>query len=662
MKKMITKLCALLLIALLLTGLTMPVMAADGREVTVVLDGETIQFDVAPRITEGRTMVPVRAIFEALGATVAWDQTSRTVTSTAANGNVITMTIGNKSFFVNDVLTQMDAAPFVTGDRTLAPVRFVAQAMGLNVQWNPTTRTVLLTSGTLAKYDMFFPLANASEITVHDFELEGGYVTNWTGTQFPAPLAGLIATPNTSGPHPLVIIMHGAAMGSEDVQGDINMRVYAGFDYLVRQLAAEGYVVMSINVSIDYSLDYGESIWGEYAYELFEQHLDRLEQAVAGQNVGHGVNLTDMIDLDEIHIIGHSRGGENADAFVRRDREAGISRIRSLLRIAPVVMLYHLMEGDYGSHPDIPVAIILPEFDGDVQNQDGQLVFDEVMAEGENESILSLVYLRGANHNFFNRFTQVDDGMFHAPDVHRLTRAQQENFLMRYSAAWLALVSQGRTPWGTFNPAEPQPVSMFGLDVIASTYVSGLQSILAAPVAGVPAATATGSATAAFHEQWWNTDGFFNHPMVLNSSSERLPLYDLQWTGTDGAVSFSLLNGNLSAHQALSLYVAMDSSNELNPRGEDQAFTITLTDSAGATQSLLIPLGTSALTWHHGEFESFTTDEGEELAWRGFMPLGDLRIPLTYFKDINLSAVSSVTISFDQTASGAVMLSGMYLK
>ena len=666
MKKALSTLSLFLVASLLLTSSSLPAMAAQrGETVQITLDGEALQFDVPPQLINGRTMAPIRAIFEALGAEVEWDQATRTVTTTAVNGDVIIMTIGSTILYVNDAPIQMDVAPLETGGRTLAPVRFVAYAIGVGVEWDHATWTVLLTTDgarALSKYNMLFALADASGIEVHDFQFDDADIIDLIGRPLPVPMAGIIAAPSTPGPHPLVVVMHGNALGQPEVQENIRARVYSGFDYLVQQLAAEGYVAISFNVNIEYSIDYGESMWGDFAYQIFELHLERLEEANAGEDVGHGLDLIGMIDFDEIHIIGHSRGGENADVFVRRDQAAGLERIHSIIRVGPTIAYYSEEHGD-APHPDIPVGIILPEFDGDVRFLDGQLVFDEVMAEARNSSILSLVYLRGANHNWFNRFIAGDDAArFSDFAINRITRAQQEDFLMRYAASFLAMTSQNRAPWGAFNVTEPQPVTMFGHNVIASTYVSGLRSVLATPVAGVPAAAATGAATATFYLQtWeWDSEGFFNHPGVLFRPDSRLPLYDLQWTGTDGAVTFSLLESDFAGHTALSLYVAMDSSNEKNPTGENQAFTVTLTDTSGAERSVIIPRGTSALTWHPGMAEYNEWDN--TYYWAGHMPLGELRIPLTYFAGINLGTIAELTISFDQTPSGAIMLSEIFLK
>ncbi|MCL2368353.1 MAG: stalk domain-containing protein [Oscillospiraceae bacterium] len=657
------KLCALLLALLLLFSLASPA-AANAGELSVTLDGAPLTFDVAPRLVGGRTMVPVRAVFEALGAEVTWDEPTVTVTAYTPDGNVITLVIGSTTLHLNEVAYEMDVAPFVTGARTLAPIRFIAEALGVTVEWDPDTWTVHLRSDgprMLPLDDMFFPLADASNIQVHEFDFGMANIVDLINRPLPVPMAGVIAAPSTPGPHPLVVVIHGNALGQPEVQESIYARVYSGFGYLVRQLAAEGYVAISFNVSVDYSVDYGESVWGDFAYQIYQYHLARLEQANAGETVGHGLDLTGMIDFDEIHLIGHSRGGENADTFVRRERAAGLDRIRSIIRVGSTVFVYN-EEDENAAPPDLPVGVILPEFDGDVRFLDGQIIFDEALAQGTNNSMISLVFLRGANHNWFNSFLAGDDGARFDFAVDRITRAEQEDFLMRYAAAFLSMTSQNRAPWGAFNVTQPQPVRMFGHDVVASTYVAGLQSVLATPVAGVPAATATGSATAAFYVQtWpWESEGLFSHPTVLARPDGRLPLYDLQWTGTDGAVSFPLLNGNFSQHQTLSLYLAMDSSSLLNAQGQGQALTITLRDGSGTERSVIAPPGTSALAWHPGH--ALYDDWDSSYYWEGHMPLGELRIPLTFFTGLDLAVITQLTISFDQTASGAVMLADVFLK
>ena len=113
--------------------------------VYVTLDGKVLSFDQTPLIVGDRTLVPMRAIFEALGATVEWDSVTRTVTATKGE-TVVTMTIDNAVISVNDKQVALDVAPQIVGDRTLAPARAVAEGFGCSVDWDANTRTVIITS------------------------------------------------------------------------------------------------------------------------------------------------------------------------------------------------------------------------------------------------------------------------------------------------------------------------------------------------------------------------------------------------------------------------------------------------------------------------------------------------------------------------------------
>ena len=88
--------------------------------------------DAAPYIANSRTYVPFRALGEAIGADVVWDNDARTVTYTL-DGNEIVMTIGSTTYTVNGVEKTMDMAPEITGERTYVPIRFIGEALGFKV-------------------------------------------------------------------------------------------------------------------------------------------------------------------------------------------------------------------------------------------------------------------------------------------------------------------------------------------------------------------------------------------------------------------------------------------------------------------------------------------------------------------------------------------------
>ena len=99
--------------------------------------------DVAPYIKDSRTYVPMRYLGEILGAEVVWDDAARTVTLTRGDTTVV-FTIGSTTYTVNGEAKTADVAPEITNSRTMLPARFVAEAFGAVVGWDAATQTVLI--------------------------------------------------------------------------------------------------------------------------------------------------------------------------------------------------------------------------------------------------------------------------------------------------------------------------------------------------------------------------------------------------------------------------------------------------------------------------------------------------------------------------------------
>ena len=140
MKSIKKLLCTFLTMLLLVSAIT-PVMADNN--IKVRLGGELIKFDVQPQLINDRTMVPLRAIFEELGATVEWNSETRTVTSTK-DDTTISLTIDNNVMKVNDSEVTLDSPACIVEGRTLVPVRAISEAFDLKVDWNGETRTVII--------------------------------------------------------------------------------------------------------------------------------------------------------------------------------------------------------------------------------------------------------------------------------------------------------------------------------------------------------------------------------------------------------------------------------------------------------------------------------------------------------------------------------------
>ena len=111
----------------------------------ITYNGEKINSDVPPYVKEGRTLAPIRAILEALGMIVSWDGTTQT--ATAIKGDItISVTINSNIAIVNGVQKTLDVPAEITNGRTFVPVRFFAEALNMNVDWDGYTKTVIIES------------------------------------------------------------------------------------------------------------------------------------------------------------------------------------------------------------------------------------------------------------------------------------------------------------------------------------------------------------------------------------------------------------------------------------------------------------------------------------------------------------------------------------
>ena len=134
--------CVLVSLALMIV-VGSQVFAETG--ITVLMDGEPIVFDVPPQLVDDRTMVPMRKIFEVFGAQVDWD--GETNTATAVKGdNIVQMQIGNPVITVDGQQVLLDVPPQLIDNRTLAPIRAVAEGLRADVAWNGDTQTVVITT------------------------------------------------------------------------------------------------------------------------------------------------------------------------------------------------------------------------------------------------------------------------------------------------------------------------------------------------------------------------------------------------------------------------------------------------------------------------------------------------------------------------------------
>ncbi|HWP98820.1 MAG TPA: stalk domain-containing protein [Syntrophomonadaceae bacterium] len=113
----------------------------ENSTVKVYVNGNMMSFDVNPLLEDGRTLVPLRTIFESMGASVKWDDSSKKVTASKA-GTTIILTIGSLNATVNGKVQKLDVPAKIVNGRTLAPLRFVGEALGAKVSWDGENRVI----------------------------------------------------------------------------------------------------------------------------------------------------------------------------------------------------------------------------------------------------------------------------------------------------------------------------------------------------------------------------------------------------------------------------------------------------------------------------------------------------------------------------------------
>ncbi len=109
------------------------VIVTPGQSAATV-DGEEVALDVAAKIINGRTMIPIRFVAESLGFGVEWNKEDKTITI-GENGKVF-LTVGSAEAVVDGKTVTLDAAPLIDNGRTLVPLRFISESLGAEVSWN----------------------------------------------------------------------------------------------------------------------------------------------------------------------------------------------------------------------------------------------------------------------------------------------------------------------------------------------------------------------------------------------------------------------------------------------------------------------------------------------------------------------------------------------
>lgn len=138
-----------LLLAILLMICSFGIVASANEDIDIFIDGIKLQCDKAPYIENGRTMVPMRKIFESLNSKVDWEGETQTITATKDDTEIV-LQINNPTLYKNGVVELMDVSPVIRDGSTFVPARAVAQALGTKVDWFVESSTVFITSNNMS--------------------------------------------------------------------------------------------------------------------------------------------------------------------------------------------------------------------------------------------------------------------------------------------------------------------------------------------------------------------------------------------------------------------------------------------------------------------------------------------------------------------------------
>lgn len=522
------------------------------------------------------------------------------------------------------------------------------------------------------------------------------------GTNFremPVRLNGVMAVPDANypqeGPYPVVLILHGTHPGCPvDEMGvdrwpcdpELEQPNFMGFEYLVRELAARGYVALSININAENTFGFGEPIGGERIAQIVDLHLSALAEAAAGGTNNFGVDLDGVADMQRLVFFGHSRGGEAASWLTSNSdfgpgldspysyANRGYGPVRGLLLIAPAVAVFG------ADPPSVPLAVVISSCDGDVVGGDGQIFYEAARHKPDNVPATSVI-LAGANHNAFNTILGPDlMGNPDRPDCETLLDPEdQRRFLVDYAANFLTtlfspdpdarLAANARMG---LDVIEPAPSTVLGRPAIVSSLspAADRQPLLVPSDEDELTTNSLGGPTVAegltLH---YCEEGFITPSERPGSEPCRrvtitMPgnpaMAIVTWTEPGGELRFELPEGarDLSRFTTLSLRAAVDPLSELNTAGATQRFSVRLTDGAGGVAVLTTREDEPALAFPDGMARE---DEFFGMLFTGLVPMTTIRLLLDEATAVDLTDIAEIALVFDQTASGNLFLGDVEL-
>jgi hypothetical protein len=500
-----------------------------------------------------------------------------------------------------------------------------------------------------------------------------------SGTKTVELTASIHAPTTLTGTYPVVLLMHGnhfsTYAGSSafyewpPAAGHTSLPNYRGYDYFADILASNGYVVISIGVNGVNVIGNQRPGTGMLARgQLGLRHLDILTDLNRdgivhnvlgrpdGMIPGIGTRYVGHLDLQNVGVMGHSRGGEGAvQTYLVNQSTGSHYGIKAVFALAPVDFLSETIN-------NVPFAVLLPYNDGDVSDLQGVHFFDDSRYNvGGDTGAKYTIEVMGADHNFYNTVWapgggypgESDDGNPGPPS--RLTQVQQRGTGLAYMSAFFRLYLHNDTQFKPFltGDSAPPPSAQVTADRVHFGYLTpgsgarrDINQLTAASnltTNSLGGAVTTGSlATYTF-----TTGG----PAGSSEPHRNLGQVTIGYTGTlaafwDNALPAGLRDERL--YNDLQFRVGVNYGDARNPANTAQDFSVRLTDGNGASFSVHVS------SYSNDLFDPPTPSINPHEV------LNTVRIPLSAFVGhIDLGNVTNVRFLFDQHNSGAFQITDL---
>lgn len=505
----------------------------------------------------------------------------------------------------------------------------------------------------------------------------------------------------TGGPFPVIILLHGrhstcyrvtspfnATSGWPCATGYTSIESFQGYDYHARFMASHGYIVVSISCNAINGVDGSMSNNGMPARgQLVQHHLDLLNTyntgATSPLTTYLGTTLVGKLNLQNIGMMGHSRGGEGVVFAALLNRSLGSPYgIKAILTLAPVDFKRKILNG-------IPLMNIAPYCDGDVSNLQGVRFYDDSRySDLTDEAPKHNVVMMGANHNFYNTVwtpgsyisgTADDwDAFYGSSNAYcgsapasskRFDTTTQKAAYNSYASAFFRIYMGGETQFTpiletqdlipptssmldtsnvyvSYHPGRMDRRDINRIDTVYNEQINTMNDTVS--IGGLVSSGICGGGLPIPHCGITTPTGNSKEPhKATNSSPKGLAQMGFRWDGPTDYYENEIppSEQDLTDVEALQFRAAVRYDQSVT--GLNLDYTIQLIDSAGAISGETVHDHSYALYYPPGTHTSQLPK----------ILFNTIRIPLNAFTGIDKEKVRKVKFLFDKSAAGSVLVS-----